>query len=163
MLIPYSFEKQLLKIRILVQDNLYLLKWLKLHKEHLYCFLQTSISSKKQSPSPCSLRDKSTRALSDAKMLNGPRAGASPFLTALICICTFNPSRRCAFRGPSGQKYRRSQVKAILHKLYNLIPKLQLSVHSFLDRHLKSRKCHACTVTGLIFSVNCCLWFSKTW
>ena len=96
------------------------------------------------------------------QMLNGPRAGASPFLTVFICICTFNPSRRCVFRGPPGQKYRRSQVKSVLHKLYKLIPKLQLSVNSFPDWHLKSRKCHTCTVTGLIFSVNCCLWFSKT-
>lgn len=102
-------------------------------------------------------------SLGDAKMLNGPRADASPFLTVLICICTFNPSRRRTFRGPSGQKYRGSQVKAILHKLYNLIPKLQSSVNNFPDWHLKSRKCHMCTVTGLLFSVNCCLRFSKTW
>ena len=90
-------------------------------------------SSEKQSSSPCFPRDKCIRALGDAKMLNGPRADASPFLTALICICTVNPSRRCAFRGPPGQKYRGSQVKAGLHKLYNLIPKPQLSVNSFPD------------------------------
>lgn len=60
--------------------------------------------SKKYRPAPGFLVNKRIRAPSDAKVLMVPREGASPSLTALICIHAFSPSRGVHSGVPQSRK-----------------------------------------------------------